>query len=701
MRVSKGEFFLEVRCEEIPARMLNAAMKKLASGLFEELLACHLAPSEGKTGFTPRRLAIALSGIPAAEPDREQQVTGPPADVGFDADGQPTAAALGFAKRCGVDSSALRRIETEKGDYLSAIVRTEGKPAPMVLAEITPRVLKDLPWPKVMRWGGGEGPWARPIHGIVALYDGVVVPFELFGISTGSETAGHPILSPREFSVSGFADYSRKLGRRKIVIRFEERKKKLASALRKEAERLGGRLVEDETLLDQLTAMCGTPGVVSGSFDPTFLELPREVLVTTLRDHQSAFSVEAGGALLPSFLTLMDRPDDPEGRIRAGNEWVVAARLADASFFFAEDRKVPLRDRKDDLARLTFHVKLGSYAEKSQRIVRLCRVLGEVVGWEAEAAAAEEAAQLLKVDLTTEMVKEFTSLQGIMGGLYSRLEGEREEVWKSIYEQYLPAATDDPIPSTRVGRLVGLADRIDSLVGILGLGHVPSGSKDPFGLRRAAQAVVRIALEGGLAVDLDLVAAKAYQGYGGRLELDGKEVLAVWRPFLADRVRHLFGLAGFAYDEIEAALEVAANNLPDLRARVDALHQVREEEGFLSVVLAAKRIANILRDTSEQAFKEELLTEDAEQRLYQAFLSLKSEVEGAEAEGRYEQCLRAMTGFAEVLDRFFVEVLVMDENLDLRNNRIAMLQSIRRVLSRTAELTAVVVERKVEEESDG
>lgn len=698
--MSKGELLLEVRCEEIPARMLQPAVKELASRLFEELMARQLAPDEGVTGFTPRRLMLSMTGIADGEPDRADEVTGPPVKVGFDGEGNPTAAAIGFAKRCGVDPAELRRVETDKGEYLAATVETVGRSSTEVLSELLPRILRELNWPKTMKWGTAEGPWARPVHGVVAVFNGEVVPFELFGVPSGRETIGHPVLSSNPFEVNDLTMYRRKLSRRKIEVRFEERRKKLAATLAAEAKKLGGELVEDDELLSRLTAMCAVPGVIAGTFDKRFLALPREVLIASLRDHQSAFSVEKKGKLRPHFLTLMDRPDDPEGRIRSGNEWVVEARLADAEFFFGEDRKVSLADRRSDLERLTFHVKLGNYADKTERIAALCSVLGDALGWEKEAAAAVSAGELLKVDLTTEMVKEFTSLQGVMGGIYAREDGHPDDVWRAIYEQYSPAGSGDPIPETRVGRLVGLADRIDTLVGILGIGHVPRSSKDPFGLRRAAQGVVRIALEGDMPVDLDLVAAKAFQGYGDRLELKGKEVLAIWRPFIFDRVRHLLGVEGFAYDEIEAALEVGATNLPDLKARVEALHAVREEPDFLSVVLAAKRIANILRDSDEHTLSEELLAEDAERRLYNSFLDLKEEVQGAEEEGRYEHCFRAMAGFADVLDRFFVEVLVMDENIDLRNNRIAMLQSIQRTLSRTAELTAMVVERKGEEAGD-
>ncbi len=691
--MAKGELLLEVRCEEIPARMLEPGLRELATRLFEELMARRLPPREVETGFTPRRLTVVLRGLPAREPDREEEALGPPATAAFDAAGKPTRAAAGFARRCGVGVEELRRVQTEKGEYVAAVKKTEGRPTAAVLAEIVPRILAGLSWPKTMRWGRGLGPWVRPVHGVVALFDGEVVEFELFGVASGRSTSAHPLLSPKPFDVVGAADYRRKLARRRVVLRFEDRRKRLLEEMRKRAEALGGRLVEDAELADRLAAVCAVPGVVEGAFEAEFLELPREVLTTTLRDHQSALAIEREGRLLPHFLTVMDRPDDPEGRVRAGNEWVVAARLADARFFYREDRGRPLADRRPELERLTFHEKLGSYGDKTERIEKICEVLCDGLDWRAEKAAAVQAAGLAKLDLTTEMVKEFTSLQGVVGGIYAREEGYPEEVWRAIYEQYLPAAADDPIPRGRVSKVVALADRIDSLVGIFGLGLVPTGSKDPFGLRRAAQGVVRIALEGNLGLDLDLIAAKAFQFYGDRLELQGKKVLAAWRPFLFDRVRFLLGREGFAYDEIEAAVAVGGTNLPDLRARVEALHRAREEPAFLSVVLAAKRIANIVKDSPERSFDESLLAEPAEIALHKAFGSLKSGLEEAESRADYESGLREIAGFAEVLDRFFVEVLVMDENRDLRRNRIALLQSIERVLSRTARLTEMVVDR--------
>lgn len=692
--MARGEYLLEVRTEEIPARMLEPAVRELATRVFEELMDRNLGPREMETAYSPRRLVLICRGLPEKEPDQEEEVIGPPVRVAYQEDGSAAPALTGFARRCGLEPEELVRVSTEKGEYVAAVQRRVGRPTGEVLAELVPKVLQGLSWPKTMVWGRGYGPWARPVHGVISLLDGEVVPFELFGVRAGDETRGHPLLSPDVFSVRGVADYRRKLGRRGIVVAPEERHRELAEAMAAAAAELGGKPVPDPPLMAKLVAICEIPGLCVGSFDAAFLELPREVLTASLRDHQSALTVESeAGELLPYFLTVMDRPDDPAGRVQAGNEWVVAARLADARFFYQEDHKRKLADRLDELDLLTFHQELGSYGAKAQRLVELAGLLCRSLGWEEEAATAEEAARLAKADLTTEMVKEFTSLQGVMGGVYAREEGYDEAVWQAIYDQYLPASTDDPPPRGRVGKVVALADRVDSLVGIFGLGLVPTGSRDPFGLRRAAQGVVRIALEGELPLDLDLVAVKAARLYGERLAKSGEEILEALRPFLHDRVRHVLGLRGYAYDEIEAGLAVGAEDLPDLAARVEALHRVRESKSFLSLVLSAKRIANIVKDAPEHALDQELLEEASEKELYSAYQALRGEVEEAAADGDYQRCLDRTAELADALDRFFVEVLVMAEDEDLRRNRIALLQAIHRVVNRTALLTEVVVDK--------
>ncbi|HSS78750.1 MAG TPA: glycine--tRNA ligase subunit beta [Thermoanaerobaculia bacterium] len=692
----RGEYLLEIRSEEIPARMLEPGVRELATRVFEELMARGIGPHEVETGYTPRRLVLILSGLPEGEPDREEQVMGPPVRAAFSADGQPTPALQGFAKRTGLEPDQLTRVQTEKGEYLSATKKIAGRPTREVLTEIVPRILAAISWAKTMRWGSGTGPWVRPVHGIISLLDGEVVPFELFGIAAGNSTQGHPTLSPATFTVTGVADYKSQLAARHLEVRPAERRSALQDAMRRRAEALGGTLVDDPSLLDKLAAICEIPGVMEGSFGDAFLELPAEVLATSLRDHQSALTVAApsgNGKLLPYFLTVMDRPDDPVGRVRSGNEWVVAARLADARFFYGEDHKAGLARRAEQLQSLNFHERLGSYAVKTLRLESLAATICDQLGWAAEKVPAVEAARLLKVDLATEMVKEFTSLQGIMGGIYAREEGQPEPVWQAVYDQYLPASTEDPLPRGRVGQVTALADRLDTLVGIFGLGLIPTGSKDPFGLRRAAQGVVRICLEGGLALDLEKVAVEAAKLFGDRLTRKPEQILDDLRAFLNDRVRYLLGLAGYAYDEIEAALAVGVSNLPDLRARVDALHKVRETPGFLNVVLAAKRIANIVKDAADRPFDEARLVEPAEKDLAAAFNKLGTDIESAAAAGDYERCLRRVADLAPVLDKFFVEVMVMTEDEAVRTNRLALLQAIGRAVSKTAKLTEMVVDK--------
>ncbi len=693
--MGRGEYLLEVRSEEIPARMLEPGVRELATRVFEDLMARGLGPAEVETGFTPRRLVMRLGGLPAREPDREEQVMGPPARAAFAADGAPTPALLGFARRCGVEPGELTRVATDKGEYLAAVRRVTGRPAGEVLAELVPRILGGLAWPKTMRWGDGVGPWVRPVHGLVSLLDGEVVPFELFGVAAGGATIGHPILSPRPLKVRGAADYRKKLRARGIEVDPKVRRATLLAAMQARAEALGGRLVEDGPLLDKLAALCEIPGVLEGSFDAAFLELPAEVLATSLRDHQSALTVEspAGGRLLPGFLTVMDRPDDPAGRTRSGNEWVVAARLADARFFYGEDRKAGLGRRAEQLGRLAFHERLGSYAEKTARLEALAGVLCAELGWQDVAPAAAAAARLLKVDLATEMVKEFTSLQGVMGGIYAREDGQPEAVWQAIYDQYLPTSAEDAIPRGRAGQVAGLADRIDTLVGMFGLGLVPTGSKDPFGLRRAAQGAVRIAFEGRLAVNLGRLVEAAAEQYGKRLSRGAAELDATLRPFLDDRIRYVLGLYGYAYDEIEAGLAAGGADLPDLRARVEAIHRVRGEAGFLSVVQAAKRIANIVKDAPPQPFDAARLVEPAERDLAAAFAAMQAAAEAAAEAGDHERSLRRIADLAPVLDRFFVDVLVMDPDAAVRANRIGLLQAIQRTVNRTARLSEVVVDR--------
>jgi len=704
-----GELLLEVRTEEIPARMLPGAAKELATRLFEGLMARAVPPVEVAAGFTPRRLWLTMSGLPEREADRHVVEVGPPASVAFDAEGRPTAAALGFARKFGVEAGALLRVDlTKDKDFLlkgetvsGAAAKGErlvlrrtiaGEAMGAILAEAIPTLLGSLSWAKTMRWGSGTGPWVRPVHGIVALLDGEVVPFELFDVASGRTSAGHPTLSPDPFEIADAGDWRARLAACGIVLAVEDRQASLRAEMERRAAAAGGSLVDDPELLAKLAAICEIPGVMEGKLDDALLALPREVLTTSLRDHQSALTVEREGRLLPLFLTVMDRPDDPAGRVRAGNEWVVAARLADARFFWEKDRSTRLEDRIPALDELGFHQKLGSYGAKRSRLI----ALAEAVAPKDSREGLATAASLAKSDLTTDMVREFTSLQGVMGGIYAREEGRPEEVWQAIYDQYLPASTDDALPRGRTGRLLALVDRIDTLVGFFGLGLIPTGSRDPFALRRAAQSALRILLEGGTALSLPSLVLASVRTYEGVLEQRGEEVWDVLRPFLEDRMRFLFELQGFAYDEVEAGLKRPGEDLSDLvalRARVAALHEKREDKDFLSVVLAAKRIANITKDQPQSELDAVVLELPAERNLAGVAELLEKEIAAALEAADFAAGLSAVARLAPSLEAFFEEVLVMDEDEGKRASRIALLRSIGGSIARLADLSELVVDK--------
>lgn len=730
-----GELLLEIRAEEIPARMLPGAVQELGTRLFEELMSRGLSPASLDTAFTPRRLVLVLRGLPNKEKDRQEEVLGPPVKNAFDAEGKPTAAVAAFAKKCEVAESDLRIVEAAKGkigktlrtfveqlaraagaeptgggEYLAATKSIVGRETVALLSELLPKILIALTWQKTMRWGAGTGPWVRPVHGVVALFEGQVVPFELFGIRAGCESAGHSTLSPQSFPVEGVEDYLAALGRLGIVVFPAERKRLLLEKMTARAEALGGVLVEDSSLLDKLAAICEIPGVMEGSFDPALVALPREVLATSLRDHQSALTVEKDGALLPVFLTVMDRPDDPAGRVRAGNEWVVAARLADAKFFFEKDRATPLADRRAGLAKLTFQEKLGSYAEKSVRLVALAESIASAAGV-SDVADVRSAAELLKVDLATDMVKEFTDLQGVVGGLYARAEGAPEAVWQAIYDQYRPAGARDSLPRGAVGQVTALADRLDTLAGFFGLGLIPTGSKDPFGLRRAALGVVRLALEGEVEVYLEAALGVAYGLLHEKLPVKGVVEAGAAEPspnvspahrkafdqlveFLRDRLTHVLGERGFAYDEVAAAMGAEGDSPLAFRAiaaRTAALQGARQEPGFAIVAQAAKRIANITKGSEAFTFTEAFCTLEAERALRQAAVALHGEILAARATRDFATGLRSVGKLASPLEVFFKDVMVMDPDERLKQNRIALLQSIQAEIRWLADLSQIVV----------
>ncbi len=696
-----AEFLLEVRSDEIPARLLEGGMRQLAVRIFEDLMGRGLAPREIVSGLTPRRLMLGYQGLPEHEPDREHRDIGPPKSEAYDEDGEPTEALLGFAERVGAGLDELEVRKTEKGEYMTFLRLEAGRPAGEVLAEIVSRTLAEIRWraPKLRR-GEEEPTWIRPVRGLVALLDDEVLPIELDGVAAGRATAGHPILSPGAFEVEGVEDYVEKLHERGIEVSFQERRRRLEELLEERAAELGGKLHESPELLRLLTLRCEIPAVVAGRFDAEYLDLPQEVIVAALEERQSAFALFGDGEVLPRFLTAMDREDDPRGLVERGQERAAAGRLDDARFHYETDRRQPLAERARRLDQLAFHPRLSHLAAKSTRVRSLVEILARELGCEEEAESAAQAAGLLKADLTTAMVRDFATLRGRLGGIYAREEGYVEDVWQAIYDQYLPLGADDAIPRGRCGRLVAVADRLDTLVGYFGIGSVPTGSRDPAGLRRLAQGLLHILIEAEMALDLDLVAAQAVLLYNEEervLKSEAEAVVTALRELFSDRLRHLLGRRGFAYDEIEATMAVGSTHLPDLAARIAALKKVRSEPTFHTLVLSARRIFNIVRDSPEFELQPELLELEAEMDLYADLVDVRRAVDEAADRRDYEACLRAMVDLVPGLERFFAEVLVMDENESLRQNRMALLQATRRVFWRTARLKEMAAE-KVERE---
>ncbi|PYV52756.1 MAG: glycine--tRNA ligase subunit beta, partial [Acidobacteria bacterium] len=615
------DFLLEIGCEEIPARMIDAGSQELEKRVNDLLSRERLAPAQTIIHLdTPRRLAILAPGIPAAQPDITEKVTGPSVSVSFK-DGQPTPAAQAFAKKAGIDVSRLERITTPKGEYLAATVRKKGRAASEILAEFLPKEIASIYWPKNMYWRKPNERFVRPVRWLVAMLDDEVIQLEFDGILAGHQTRGHRILAKSEISIPrAGAAYIQALERTKVLgrdAREQQIRKGLDAATRAIA---GARWREDKVLLDTVVNLTEFPSVILGNFDGEFLELPEEVLVTVMRDHQKYFAVEdANGKLAPHFLAVLNTDGDPEGIIRHGHERVLRARFNDARFFWQTDQKIPLRERVQLLKHVTFQRDLGSYYEKTLRVQRLCSWLSEIVrqsGIAVRPGVVHKAACLAKADLTTELVKEFTELQGIVGGLYARVqqldpdmpESTRLAIADAIYDQYKPESVEDSVPRTIEGAVLSIGDKSDSISGMFSLGLQPTGSRDPFALRRQANGIVKIIAEHKLPLSLGQLctdAREAYRGSEAEKKFSGKvDYDRSLREFFRERLEFfLRDVRGFAYDVVKAVLASDADDIVDAIARAEAVTKARPSQDFESISIAFKRIKNILRQASEAGKK--------------------------------------------------------------------------------------------------
>ncbi|HEY7573795.1 MAG TPA: glycine--tRNA ligase subunit beta, partial [Thermoanaerobaculia bacterium] len=622
------------------------------------------------------------------------EVLGPPEASAFKPDRTPSKAAEGFAKAQKVDVAELVVVDSPRGRTVAARKTIPGRDAAEILGEVVPRVVNELTFPKTMRWGGGERSFVRPVRGVLALLDGRVVPMTLFGVEAGDRTAGHRILSDGDFAVTGADDYLEKLRSRFVEPDPEARRVRILEAARALAAEVSGSIEAHADLANTLADLVEWPGLVRGAYAAEFLELPEEVTVTAMRTHQKFLPVRGPSGLLPHFLAVMDNSEDRKGFIAKGCEWVLNARLADARFFFEEDVRHSLESRLPQLEKLTFQDRLGSYRLKTARIQDLAASIATRVGRADLLEAVRTAGLLSKADLTTQLVKEFTDLQGIMGGIYARRERHPDSVWKAIYDQYRPAsATDDP-PRKAAGAILSLADRFDSLAGLFRLGLTPTGSKDPYGLRRAALGIVSIAIARNWRTDWRPIVRQAISLYPAGLEGPGEEqTVEELGAFFAERLRSLLERRGHSYDEISAVLNVGVWDFADAADRARALSEARRHMDFRSLILAFKRIRNILGSEQPGQPDPALYREDAEKALASDFLQARSAIEGFMRERHYREAMETIASIAPSLDRFFVEVLVNCPEEDLKRNRLALLASIRQEFTRLADFSEIVVEK--------
>jgi glycyl-tRNA synthetase beta chain len=611
-----------------------------------------------------------------------------------------------------VSVSNLGRVTNPKGEYLAATITKKGRPAGQVLAELLPKEIAGIYWPKNMYWRANKPErFVRPVRWSVALLDGAIIPLEFGGVHAGNISRGHRILGPVDVSIASPTQYAEAMRNAYVMASCSEREHRIRKALDAAARTVpGARWREDPELLNTVVNLTEWPAAILGSFDREYLSLADEVLVTVMRDHQKYFAVEdEDGRLAPHFLAVLNTDGDPDGTIRHGNERVLRARFNDARFFWDTDQKIPLTARVDMLKSVTFQKDLGSYAAKSDRIARLAEGLSDVLnkaGLKLDPAAVREAASLAKADLTTELVKEFTELQGIIGGLYAKAQRLPQAVADAIYDQYKPESMEDAVPRTLEGAVLSIADKADSIAGMFALGLIPSGSKDPFALRRQANGIVKTVAEHNLPLNLAALMKDAREGYAGsdaekKFTLGGEAYLQAVRSFFRERLEfYLRDSLGLAYDVVNAGLAADANDVVDAAARARAVSKVRPSPDFEAISTSFKRMKNILRQAAEtksrvaDPFSPSALSQPEEKKLADAIPGVANDVNALRAARRYEQALLEISQLRPAIDAFFDKVMVMVEDESLRAQRLGLLQTLVREFSSIADFSEIVTERK-------
>ena len=692
------DLLIEIGTEELPPKALESLADAFAREFGESLTGAELNYQELRSFATPRRLALLITGLVDKQADREVARRGPAVTAAFDDNGQPTKAALGFAHSCGVAVDALERVETDRGAWLAFNNTETGHTTEELTPDLVADALRKLPIPKRMRWGAGDAEFVRPVHWVVLLYGGQVIEAEILGVRSGRETRGHRFHHSGSISIPSPGDYAGVLERDgRVLADFGVRRARIVELIADVASQLNGTPIVDESLLNEVTALVEWPVAIAGSFDESFLELPEEVLIASMQDHQKYFPVTtADGKLLPRFITVANIDSQEPRAVRAGNERVIRPRLNDAAFFWQKDLQVPLAERFALLEDIVYQQGLGSLADKSRRVRALAGQVAEMLDGDVD--ATERAAYLSRCDLVTEMVGEFPELQGVMGSRYAACGGESAEVAQALDEFYMPRHAGGALPQTAIGRSLVIADRIDTLIGIFALGQKPSGDKDPFALRRAALGCLRTIIEGDLDLDLELLLDSALQQHK-ELQSDSAVVSEVF-DFMLERLRHYCLDAGTSADVFDAVRARRPTQPLDFTLRLAAVAEFRGMPAAQSLAAANKRIANILRKAEEPVSDQvsaELLREPQECALADAVHAAAADVQPLLADRNYSQTLARLAKLHGSVDAFFDAVLVMADDEDLRRNRLALLNNLSSLFLWVADIGRLQIERKAKQ----
>jgi len=682
------ELLLEIGTEEIPAGFIPQALIDFENLARKELEANRIDFNGVKILGTPRRLVLVIESLSEKQRDEEMKKVGPSKQAAFDSEGNPTKAAIGFARSQSVSVESLKVVQTEKGEYVCAVKEEPGEPTVEILPSIFPKVILSIPFQKSMRWAEVPIRFARPIHWLLALFGGEVIPFEIGDVQSGNVTFGHRFMHSGPIQVNDFASYLHKTRKAFVIVDPVERIKRIEEEMVREAASVSGKVLRDEELLNEVNFLVEYPVALAGAFDKEFLSLPKEILIHSMKEHQRYFPViDDSGRLLSHFVCISNiAPKDQKVVVR-GNERVLKARLSDATYFFQEDLKISLEKRVEQLKKVVFQAKLGTSYEKMLRFKQLALFICERIDPKLR-ASVERVSLLCKADLVTGMVGEFPKLQGIVGREYARLSGEKEEVAEAIYEHYLPSFAGDRLPSGPIGDIVSIADKMDTIVGSFGIGLVPTGTADPFGLRRQALGIIRIILEKKYSLSLNQLIEEGEKLLKEKMERPASELKKDVLEFFKVRYQNFLLDKGYPFDVVEAVFSISFDELIDVQGRIDALKQAREWKDFESIVIGSKRAMNILKGyTSKKGINPSIFSEPAERNLYQSFLKAKDKIELHLNKRAYESALLEMTQMKRPIDDFFNQVMVMVEDEAVRDNRLALLNEIGQLFLKIADFS--------------